>query len=742
MTRTNRRAAFFVACLICSAFITIPRPVDGQQSTNLKSTYQKSEHMIEMRDGVKLYVAVYSPRDTSQRYPILLYRTPYSCAPYGADSYRETIGPSPLFATEGFIIVYQDVRGSHMSEGTYVNVRPHNSNKGPKDIDESSDTYDTIDWLVKNIPNNNGRVGMWGISYPGFYTALGTIDAHPALKAASPQAPIADWFIGDDFHHNGTLFLPHAFNFFVGFGRPRPKPTPRIEGSPFNHGTPDGYKFFLEMGPLPNADQKYLHGNIAFWKELMAHPNYDSFWQARNTRPHLKNTKPAVMTVGGWFDAENLFGALHTYKSVERQSPGAFNVLVMGPWFHGGWARSEGDALGDVRFGSKTSEFYRANIELPFFNFYLKDKGELKLPEAYVFETGSNRWRTYDQWPPATAHTENLYFDAKGKLSLKSPPLTRSFNEYISDPAHPVPFINNIAIGMTREYMVDDQRFAARRQDVVVYQTEPLTEEVTVAGPLQASLYVSTTGSDSDFIVKLVDVYPDNAPDNSPNPTGMKMGGYQMLVRGEPMRARFRSSFENPKPMRPNQIEKVEFVMPDINHTFLKGHRIMVQVQSSWFPLVDRNPQKFVNIYTAKESDFQRATQRIYTGGATSSHVKLSILKNAKAGEMSAIDGTWNLAYATDEEGSQRQGRGSITLVLKSDAGSLTGTAFVVGKAGEKHQWQLIDPRFNGEIFTFKVDNGEGILVGNLAFKEGSLEGKWMSADGTMTGTLKMSRKD
>ena len=599
--------------LMWLALMTIQSPLQAQQPVNIKANYSKSEHMIAMRDGVKLFTAVYSPKDASQKYPILLSRTPYSCSPYGPDAYKETIGPSPLFAKEGYIVVYQDVRGAYMSEGAYVNMRPQNDHKNkPADIDESSDTYDTIDWLVKNIPNNNGRVGMWGISYPGFYTAVGTIDAHPALKAASPQAPISDWFIGDDFHHNGTLFLPHAFNFFSGFGRPRPKPTPMGSGERFNHGTPDGYKFFLEMGPLGNADKKYFHGNIAYWNEMMEHPNYDPWWKARDTRPHLKNIKPAVMTVGGWFDAEDLFGALNTYKSVEKQSPGAYNILVMGPWFHGGWARGDGDGLGDVRFGGKTSVFYRENIELPFFNYYLKDKGELKLPEAYVFETGANKWKTYDQWPPANARTESLYLNANGKLSFTAPADSNAFDEYISDPARPVPFINNINIGMTREYMLDDQRFAARRPDVLVYQTDVLTEDVTVAGPLTASLFVSTSATDSDFVVKLIDVYPDDAPDNQPNPTGMKMGGYQMLVRGEPMRARFRKSFENPEPMAPNKVEKIEYAMPDVNHTFVKGHRVMVQIQSSWFPLVDRNPQKFVNIYTAKESDFQKATQHVY----------------------------------------------------------------------------------------------------------------------------------
>jgi putative CocE/NonD family hydrolase len=398
-------------------------------------------------------------------------------------------------------------------------------------------------------------------------------------------------------------------------------------GQPFRHGTPDGYKFFLEMGSLANADKKYMHGEIAYWNEMMEHPNYDAWWQARNTRPHLRNIKPAVMTVGGWFDAEDLFGALNTYKSIEKQSPGAYNILVMGPWFHGGWSRGDGDGLGDVRFGVKTSVFYRENIELPFFNYYLKDKGEPKLAEAYVFETGSNKWKTYDQWPPHNAQAQSLYINANGKLSFTKPADSNSFDEYISDPARPVPFINGINIGMTREYMVDDQRFASRRPDVLTYQTDVLTDDITVAGPLTASLFVSTSGTDSDYVVKLIDVYPDNAPDNSPNPSGMRMGGYQMLVRGEPMRARFRKSFEKPEPMPPNKVEKIEYVMPDVNHTFTKGHRIMIQIQSSWFPLVDRNPQKFVDINKATDADFQRAVERVYHSAQYSSALKLSVLK-------------------------------------------------------------------------------------------------------------------
>ena len=580
-----------------------------------------------MRDGVRLFTSIYTPKDKSRAYPIMLNRTPYSVSPYGLDEYKTTVGPSELFQKEKYIFVYQDVRGKFMSEGEFVNMRPHNPKKSGQQIDESTDTYDTIEWLIKNVPNNNGRAGTWGISYPGFYATMSIVDAHPALKAASPQAPIADWFIGDDFHHHGTLFLPHAFNFLATFGQPRPKPT--TDRSPrFQHGTPDGYQFFLELGPLPNANQKHFKGQVAFWNEMMAHPNYDDFWQSRNVLPHLRSVRPAVMVVGGWFDAENLYGALNTYKTVEQHNRGINNMLVMGPWFHGGWSRADGEFLGNIHFGSLTSVFYRETIELPFFNCALKDKCERKLPEAFVFETGSNQWRTYEQWPPKNVESRSLFLQASGGLSFLRPTAKdKLFDEYVSDPARPVPFINGVAIGMTREYMTEDQRFASRRPDVLVYQTEPLTENLTVAGPIKATLYVSTSGTDSDFIVKLIDVLPGDTPDNDANPEGVKLGGYQMLVRGEPMRARFRNSFSKPERMSPNKVTKVECTLQDVNQSFLKGHRIMVQVQSSWYPLVDRNPQKFVDINRATEADFQKATQRVYRSAQNSSSLTVNVVK-------------------------------------------------------------------------------------------------------------------
>lgn len=599
----------------------------AQMFAPIETQYLKQEFRIPMRDGARLFTAVYAPRDASRRYPILMTRTPYSVAPYGAANYPASLGPSEELSREGFIFVYQDVRGAMMSEGDFVNVRPPKTSRpGSGDVDESSDTFDTIAWLLRNIPNHNGNVGLWGISYPGFYAASGMIDAHPALKAVSPQAPIADWFVGDDFHHNGAFFLAHAFGFLANFGQPRPRPTAQFN-PPFSYPVADGYEFYLRMGPLPEANAKYFKNKIPFWNALMRHGNYDDFWQARNLRPHMKNIRPAVMTVGGWFDAEDLFGTLAVYQSIEASTPNAYNILVMGPWFHGGWARSDGDALGDVRFDADTAAFYRREIEFPFFMHFLKGAAAPDLPEAYVFESGKNAWRRESHWPPRSARTRNLHFCADSALVWDRCPESSgsAFDEYVSDPQKPVPYINGIAIGMTREYMVDDQRFASRRADVLVYATEVLDADVTIAGPIKASLNISTTGTDADFIVKLIDVYPDGEESENAdyNLADGKMRGYQQLVRGEPFRAKFRNSFSHPEPLVPEQITRIEYVMPDILHTFRKGHRIMVQVQSSWFPLVDRNPQQFVDIYKAKAGDFKKATQRLFHSHAAPSFIAL-----------------------------------------------------------------------------------------------------------------------
>lgn len=604
-------------------------PADQKKADELaefiKASYTKYEYSVPVRDGKKLFTSVYVPKDTGEKWPMMMNRTPYSVSPYGVNNYARSIGPSEKFARDKFIFVYQDVRGRYLSEGEFVNVRPYIPNKkGPQDVDESSDTFDTVEWLVNNIPNNNGKVGISGISYPGFYAAAGCVDAHPAMKACSPQAPVTDWWVGDDFHHNGTLYLPHAFNFLNFFGRPRTEPVRPVEiAQPVMPNRVDAYKFFLEAGPLANINEKLFKNDVGFWNDMMKHPSYDEFWQSRDLRRHFKNIKPAVMTVGGWFDAEDLFGALHVYESIEKQNPGADNRLVMGPWFHGGWSRGDGDHLGFVGFDAKTAEFYRENIEFPFFDFYLKGKGDGKLPEAYVFETGTNIWHKRDSWPPKEAVSKTLYFEANGKLSFDRPAAVEGFDEYISDPAKPVPYIAGYKPGMTREHMVEDQRFAWSRTDVLSYQSDVLNGEVTLAGPLTASLQVSTTGTDSDWVVKLIDVYPDDFPNPEPNPADVTMGGFQQLVRGEAFRGRYRNSFEKPQAFVPGKMDKVEYVLPDIYHTFRRGHRIMVQVQSSWFPLTDRNPQTFVDIANAKASDFVKATQRVYR----TSSLKVGVLQ-------------------------------------------------------------------------------------------------------------------
>jgi len=576
--------------------------------------YSKHEYRIPMRDGAELFTAVYVPRDTTQRYPFLVKRTPYTVAPYGEDQYPQYLGPvgSRRFAEEGYIFVYQDVRGRFMSDGVFRNMTPYDVEKdGPEDVDESTDFYDTVEWLLENVHPNNGRAGIWGISYPGFYTAASIIDNHPAVRAASPQAPIGDWFVGDDFHHKGAFYLQDAFRFFPSFRSHRPELTTEY-GNPFDFGTDNAYEFFLDLGPLRNANERFFHHELVFWDSMMTHDTYDEFWQERDIIPHMHNVTTAVMTVAGWFDAEDPYGPIEIYESIERQNPGIENSLVVGPWFHGGWVRARGDRLGNVSFDEPTGEYYRENIDIAFFNQHLKDKGQLDLPEALVFTTGSNEWQHLDSWPPPASEPVSLFFQDDGRLGSDPPAGTVDAGDsYLSDPANPVPYTQEVRIDRTREYMVEDQRFASERSDVLVYQTESLTEDMTFAGPVTADLWVSSTGTDADFIVKLIDVYPDDAPGIDNPYLDVPMGGYQMLVRAEVMRAKFRNSFETPEPLTPGEVTQISFESPHIFHTFKAGHKIMVQVQSSWFPLVDRNPQTFLDIYSATEADFQKATHTI-----------------------------------------------------------------------------------------------------------------------------------
>ena len=593
------------------------------QEYNPQDHYTKKEVQIKMRDGVHLHTTIYSPKDTSKKYPILLQRTPYSCRPYGEDQFRKSIGPNIVLMQEGNIIVYQDVRGRWNSEGTYDNMRAYIPNKKGTQVDEASDTYDTIEWLINNVNNNNGNVGTWGISYPGFYATYSLLSEHPALKAVSPQACIGDFFF-DDFHHNGAYLL--SYWYVTGlFGYDKPGPTTKAWYQFPKLNTQDQYQFFLDIGPLSNLDTYYKEDNI-FWQQLKNHPNYDEFWKSRGIIQHLKDIKPATMVVGGLFDAEDLYGPLETYSNIEKNSSN-YNTLVMGPWSHGDWARArKRQAVGNVFFGEDISEFYQEDIETNFFNHFLKGTGtaDTGLPEAYMFDTGKIEWKTFDTWPPKNASKQSFSLQRNEVLSQRA---TRelSYQEFVSDPKKPVPYSEDIKVVFTpRKYMTDDQRFAARRPDVLMFETEVLTEDLTLAGDIMAKLKVSTTGTAADWIVKVVDVFPADAKDTEETQDHLKMSNYHMMVRSEVMRGRFRNSFEKPEPLVPGEVSDVNIKLQDVFHTFKKGHKIQVQVQSSWFPLIDMNPQTYVeNIFYAKEEDFKKQTHRVYN----TSQLEFTVLK-------------------------------------------------------------------------------------------------------------------
>jgi putative CocE/NonD family hydrolase len=626
-----------VKLLLRLVFIFLPLYSFSQNADSIwiRNNYYKIERSIPMRDGVKLFTSIYIPKDSSERHPVLLTRTPYSCAPYGEDKFK-AYWSSYLkqYCKEKYILVTQDVRGRWMSEGEFVDVRPFNPDKKTnKDIDEASDTYDAIDWMIKNVPGNNGNVGVFGISYPGFYSTMASLSNHSALKVVSPQAPVTDWFIGDDFHHNGAFMLMDAFAFYSTFGRPRPEPT-AVGPADFEYSTKDNYSFYLQQGALSNISKKYMGDTMKFWTDLMNHPNYDAWWKARNVRNFIKNVKPVTLVVGGLFDAEDCFGALRTYEAIEKQSRGSNNKIVMGPWFHGGWARGNGSSLGNVQFGSKTSEYYQNNIEIPYFNYYLKNQGtQPNLVEANIFFTGENKWHQLPQWPPTNVQQKELYLHNNAQLNwtksssaaTNQKTANNSFSEYVSDPSKPVPYTEDVHFRRTREYMTDDQRFASRRTDVLTFTTDSLTQDLTLAGPIIADLMVSTTGTDADFVVKVIDVFPDKFQYSDTDK--YIMGGYQFLVRGEVMRGKFRNSFEKPEPFVPGKITEVKYTLPDVAHTFKTGHKLMIQIQSSWFPLVDRNPQRFMDIYHAKDEDFQKATIRVYHNAGAGSKMILPVMQ-------------------------------------------------------------------------------------------------------------------
>ncbi len=622
-----------LACVLLLSYLTTAQ-TGTTGAAAVRESYTKFEYRIPARDGARLFTSVYVPKEVfteGSAFPILLQRTPYSVSPYGIDQYRSLLGPSELFQGEKFIFVYQDVRGRYMSEGEYTFNRPHKPVKrGPADTDESTDTFDTIEWLLKNVPGNTGKVGLYGVSQPGFYATAGMIDAHPALAAVAPQAPVTDYYLGDDVYHNGAFMLAHRFGFYMGF-RPREgEPEPPQPSLPFRYGTPDGYEFYLEMGPLANAEERYFKHKQPFWTLNVEHTTYDAFWQSRAIWKHLRNIKPAVMLVGGWYDTEDPQGLLRQFDFMQQNNPPASHMLVMGPWNHGGFSRGDGDRLGNVNFGSKTARYYREKIELPFFLYHLKGRGDGKFPKAWLFQTGTNQWRKFDSWPPSAARPTDVFLADGGRLAWQPTPQTGS-DEYVSDPAKPVPYVGQVTMGILNSYMTEDQRFAAKRPDILVYKTEILDRDVTAFGPIAVDLKVSTTGTDADFVVKVIDVYPGDMPDynNPPQPgrtsPASSIGGYQQLIRGEPFRGKFRRSFETPVPFEPGRPDRITFKLPDVAHTFRQGHRIMVQVQSSWFPLTDRNPQKFMDIPKAQAADFVKATQRVFFGGKDGSKITLLV---------------------------------------------------------------------------------------------------------------------
>jgi putative CocE/NonD family hydrolase len=617
-----------VVILIFVGFSASAQDVD---STWVVTHYTKKEIYIPMRDGIKLFTAVYIPLDSSEKHPILFIRTPYSCAPYGADHFTKFWRSyQSAYIREGYIMVYQDVRGRWMSEGNFENVRPFNPNKKGKETDEASDTYDAIDWMIKNISSNNGNVGVMGISYPGFYATEAALSAHPALKAVSPQAPVTDWFAGDDIHHNGAFFMMDAFDFYVGygFGKPRPTPVSTNNFKPLQVSTHDKYDYYLQVGALPNLTAIADRDSIYFWDTLMNHPNYDAFWRERNARVGCYNVKPAMLEVGGLFDAEDCFGTWGVFKAIEKQSPSTSNRIVEGPWYHGQWSSivNKGNHLGNIQFGSNTSIWYEQNVEVPFFNYYLKNEGSLdNLSKVTIFFTGENKWHRFNTWPPAGVEMKDIFLEDDNKLSFAKPASNGSFSEYISDPAHAVPYADGELSHRTTEYMDDDQRFASNRTDVLSFGTDTLKEDVTLAGTVTSDLKVSLSTTDADFIVKLIDVFPGDFKYSDTDK--YVMNGYQMLVRAQIMRGKFRNSLEKPEPFVPGKITEVKYVMPDVAHVFKKGHRIMVQIQSSWFPLVDRNPQQFLDIYHASNSDFIKSDIKIYHNAVSASKLILPVLK-------------------------------------------------------------------------------------------------------------------
>ena len=602
-----------------------PHGGDAAHLEWLKANYDKTEHKVAMRDGAELFTIVYRPREVADPVPVMLFRTPYSIGPYEAGEYRNPLGPSAEFDRAGYVFVFQDVRGQFMSEGDFEVIRPLAPRpKGPATADESTDNYDTIEWVLANVEGHNGRVGQWGISYPGWQTVMGMVDAHPALAASSPQASPSDMFIGDDWHHNGAFRIMYSFSWLAGNARRRDAPTDSRAGA-FDYGTNSGYDFFLEAGAASNIDDLYFHGDVPAWNDFMEHDTYDDYWQRQNALRYLSGIRHPILNVAGWFDTEDFYGPMSIYRTIEAENPGMENTLAAGPWLHGGWRRMLGDHLGCIEFGDETSITFQREVQFPFFEHHLRSADGWMPHEAFVFETGTNVWRRHESWPPAGVEPVALHLGEGGTLTFDGPPGPGGSDSYVSDPDNPVPFSAEERTTLGHLWKVEDQRFASARPDVRVYQSEPLQEDMTIAGPILADIFVSTTGTDADWVVKLIDVYPDDAPD-SPF-CEVPMGGYQMHLAGEIMRGRFRNSFEHPEAMVPGEVTPIHINLRDRYHTFKAGHRIMVHVQSSWFPAYDRNPQQFVNTYRATPDQYVSAEQTVYRTPEYPSHVTLGVVR-------------------------------------------------------------------------------------------------------------------
>lgn len=602
--------AFLSACFTLLVFLGCAQP--SADTAYVREHFSKKEFRIPMRDGTKLYTVVYTPKDSTGNHPFLMVRTPYSAGPYGEGNFARRLHPNPLLNRGNFIFVFQDVRGRYMSEGQFTEVTPFIAAKKTKtQVDESTDTWDTVDWLVKNVKHNNGAVGITGISYPGFYATASLPGAHPAIKAVSPQAPVTDEFEGDDVYHRGAFFLMDNFSFENFFDAPRSGPRERNPVVDSTLNIRDAYDFYLKTGALRNFNERHFKGRAKIWNEYLEHDTKDAYWQARDIRKHLLNVKPATLVVGGWFDAEDLFGALHTYGAIERQNPSNKNFLVMAPWTHGAWAGRQWDRFAGYRFGQNLNDSFQ-KLEADFFNDYLTGKGSPNAAEATVFVTGSNEWKRFSAWPPKEMESVDWYLSGNHELRLRNANNIAGSDAYISDPANPVPYIDKRSGERINAYMAADQRFAARRSDVLFYQSEPLNENLTVLGPITANLYASLTGTDADFVVKVIDVLPDST---------------QQLVRAEVLRGKFRNSFEKPEPFVPGKPTQVKLVLNDAAHTFVKGHRIMLQIQSSWFPLVDRNPQKFMRIPLARDDDYKAETITIWHDAQRPSSVQVQVLR-------------------------------------------------------------------------------------------------------------------